>query len=58
MDPKLKLAEEIKRNRAMKPEERWRQFYSFMAWAKKNMKPEQNRNRPRYRDAEGRVHFY
>lgn len=55
--PDENLIEEIKRNRARTSEERWKQFKELMEWAEINM-PEKNRNRPRYRDAEGRVHFY
>ncbi len=58
MDPTPKQAEELKRKRAKTPEERWEEMKAFLNWAEANQKPEERRNRPRWRDAEGRVHFF
>lgn len=58
MDPTLKLAEEEKRARALSPAQRWEQMKAFLNWAEANQKPDQRRNRPRWRDKDGRVHFY
>ncbi len=45
----LKKAEELKRERASDPAERWRQIQRMITWAEKNMKPEFRRNVPRWR---------
>lgn len=58
MDTSLKNLEEEKRKRALTPAARWKQMQDFLNWAEANLKPEQRRNRPRWRDAQGRVHYY
>jgi hypothetical protein len=57
MDPKLKEAEEQKRNRNYDPKVRWQHMMDFIDFIVKQ-RPELNRNRPRYRDENGKVHFY
>ena len=58
MEATLKQTEEQKRNRMTNPSERWKQMQDFLNWAEANLRPEQRRNRPRWRDAHGHVHFY
>lgn len=58
MDTHVKQAEELKRERAWNPAERWKQMQDFLNWAEANVKPEQRRNRPRWRDEKGLVHYY
>jgi hypothetical protein len=58
MDTHVKQAEELKRERAWNAAERWKQMQDFLNWAEANVKPEQRRNRPRWRDEQGFVHYY
>ena len=58
MDSQLKEAEERKRDRAYDPVMRWQHFQEFITWCETNKKPGQRRNRPRWRDEEGRVRYY
>ncbi len=43
----LKRNEEIKRDRASDPIERWRHIQDTITWAEANLAPEKRRNRPR-----------
>jgi len=58
MSPTNKQAEEQKRDRTISPTERWKQMQDFLNWAEANLKPQQRRNRPRYRDRQGRVRYF
>ena len=58
MDAELKRREEEKRERGTEPLQRWKNIQSAIAFAEANMKPEFRRNRPRWRDERGRVHYY
>ena len=43
----LKSSEELKRDAAYDPVERWRHIQQTITWAEANLPPEQRRNRPR-----------
>jgi hypothetical protein len=58
MDATAKLAEERKRDRMYDPALRWKHMMEFLAFAEANLKPEFRRNRPRWRDERGKVHYY
>lgn len=58
MDQTSKTFEETKRVGALPPAERWKQMQQFLNWAEANVKPEFRRNRPRWRDQQGRVCYY
>jgi hypothetical protein len=58
MDANLKEAEERKRDRAYDPVLRWRHTLEFITYAESCLKPELRRNRPRWRDQNGKVHFF
>lgn len=58
MDEQAKQTEEEKRNRAYDPVARWAHYLDAIKWVEGNTPPEQRRNRPRWRDAQGHVHNY
>jgi hypothetical protein len=58
MDLELKQFEEEKRRRAVDPATRWKEMCDFLNWAEANLKPEFRRNRPRWRDENGKVHYF
>jgi hypothetical protein len=58
METRAKQIEEQKRNQVYDPLMRWKHYLEAIAWAESNKPPEQRRNRPRWRDEQGRVHFY
>jgi hypothetical protein len=49
MSPETKSQEELKRDRAYDPVQRWRHIQQTIAWAEANLPPEKRRNRPRQR---------
>ena len=58
MQADLKRRDEEKRERAANPLQRWQNIQAAIAFAEANMKQAFRRNRPRWRDEQGRVHYY
>ncbi len=46
-DPELKKREELKRDRAYNPLQRWLHIQQTITWAEANMPPHLRRNQPR-----------
>jgi hypothetical protein len=57
MDSAEFKAEKEKRDRNYDAKLRWQHMMDFIDFIVKQ-RPELNRNRPRYRDEKGKVHFY
>jgi hypothetical protein len=60
MDEIFKSEEEWKQNilRELDPKRRWQLMVDFLNWGESKQLPEERRNRPRWRDDKGRIHFY
>ncbi|MDD2710884.1 MAG: hypothetical protein PHV34_23135 [Verrucomicrobiae bacterium] len=50
----LKAREERKRWNMQDPVARWKQIQEMIAWAEAQLPPEKRRNRPRWKEVEGR----